>query len=144
LAALAREGTVPGGGTSGEFPLLMVPRRMQNATNGTQRVDAERLRIRTNPAFLHPGDLEALGLAPGDIAELRSRHGAVEVVVDADADLRPGVLAIAHGFGLHPDEKPDPRRHGANVNRLTVLDEDFDRYSGLPRMGAIPVSLRPL
>ena len=144
LAELALEDVSANQAASGEFPLLMVPKRMQNATNGSLRVDAERLRIRTNPAFLHPDDLGELGLAPGDLAELRSRHGSIEVVVDADADLRRGVVAIAHGFGLHPDEKQDPRRHGANVNRLTALDDGFDRYSGIPRMGAIPVSLKPL
>ncbi len=144
LDDLARAEVTIGRGASEEFPLLMVPRRMQNATNGTLRVDSEQLRIQTNPAFLHPSELDAIGLAPGDLAELRSRHGQIEVVVDGDPDLRRGVLAIAHGFGLHPDEKPDPRRHGANVNRLTALDDDFDRYSGLPRMGAIPVSLKPL
>jgi anaerobic selenocysteine-containing dehydrogenase len=144
LAELAMEEIGANHAAGGEFPLLMVPKRMQNATNGSLRVDAERLRVRTNPAFLHPSDLGALGLAPGDLAELRSRHGAIEVVVDADSDLRQGVVAIAHGFGLYPDEKQDPRRHGANVNRLTALDDDFDRYSGIPRMGAIPVALRPL
>lgn len=144
LADIARENLPLSRGTSGEYPLLMVPRRLQNSTNGSVRVEADRLRIRTNPAFLHPSELAALGLAAGDLAELRSRHGVVEVVVDADADLRPGVVAIAHGFGLHPDEQADPRRHGANVNRLTSLDAEFDRYSGIPRMGAIPVSLKPL
>ena len=57
------------------------------------------------------------------------------------SDLRPGVLAIAHGFGLSPEDQSDPRRHGANVNRLTALNDDADRYSGMPRMGAIPVSV---
>jgi anaerobic selenocysteine-containing dehydrogenase len=144
LAELALEDVSASQAASEEFPLLMVPKRMQNATNGSLRIDAERLCIRTNPAFLHPADLGELGLAAGDLAELRSRHGSIEVVVDADADLRRGVVAIAHGFGLHPDERQDPRRHGANVNRLTALDDGFDRYSGIPRMGAIPVSLTPL
>jgi anaerobic selenocysteine-containing dehydrogenase len=119
----------------------MVPKRMQNVTNGTIRLEAERLKVMTNPAFLHPDDLAAHGLAAGDLAQVRSRHGSIEVVVAADEDLRPGVLAIAHGFGRHPDDVADPRRHGANVNRLTALDDDFDRYSGMPRLGAIPVSL---
>jgi anaerobic selenocysteine-containing dehydrogenase len=141
LAELARELHAQASSVSTEYPLLMVPKRMQNATNGSLRADAERLRIRTNPAFLNPADLRALDLAPGDLAELRSCHGAIAVVVDVDADLRRGVVAIAHGFGLHPEQTQDPRLHGANVNRLTALDDGYDRYSGIPRMGAIPVSL---
>jgi hypothetical protein len=65
-------------------------------------------------------------------------------VVGADPDLRRGVLAIAHGFGRAPDQPGDTRRHGSNVNRLTRLDDDCDRFSGMPRMGAIPVSLTPV
>ena len=141
LGALSGEVASVQRSTSDEFPLLMVPKRMQNVTNGTIRLEAERLKVMTNPAFLHPDDLAAHGLAAGDLAQVRSRHGSIEVVVAADEDLRPGVLAIAHGFGRHPDDVADPRRHGANVNRLTALDDDFDRYSGMPRLGAIPVSL---
>ena len=131
-------------GTNLEYPLLLVPKRMQNVTNGTMRLEADRLKVMTNPAFLHPDDLVALGFAPGDLAELRSRHGMIEVVVEADADLRPGVLAIAHGFGRAPGQQGDTRRHGSNVNKLTSLTDDADRFSGMPRMGAIPVSLTPV
>jgi anaerobic selenocysteine-containing dehydrogenase len=143
IDALGREVVSTRRTTSAEFPLLMVPRRMQNVTNGTIRLEPERLKVTTNPAYLHPAELAVRGLVPGDLARVRSRHGSIEVVVAADEDLRRGVLAIAHGFGRHPDDPPDPRRHGANVNRLTALDDDFDRYSGMPRMGAIPVSLTP-
>lgn len=141
LAGLASEDIAARRGTNAEYPLLLIPKRMQNVTNGTMRLEAERLNILTNPAFLHPDDIAAHGLAPGDLAQVRSRHGAIEVVVEPDSDLRRGVLAIAHGFGRSPGEEDQPRRHGANVNRLTALDDDFDRYSGMPRMGAIPVSL---
>ena len=144
LAALAAENPAAKRGTSLEFPLLMVPKRMQNATNGSLRAEAERLQVQTNPAFLHPSDIAAFHLARGGLARLRSRHGMIEVTVEADLDLRPGVVAIAHGFGRHPGERADTRRFGSNVNRLTALDDDFDRYSGIPRMGAIPVSLTPV
>ena len=141
LAELAGENAAANRGTNVEYPLLLVPKRMQNATNGSYRADAERLNVTTNPAFLHPSDLSAFRLVPGALARLSSRHGSIEVVVEADRDLRPGVVAIAHGFGRHPDATPDTRSFGTNVNRLTALDDDFDRYSGIPRMGAIPVSL---
>jgi anaerobic selenocysteine-containing dehydrogenase len=144
LAEVAAEDIAVWRGTNEKFPLLMIPKRMQNATNGTLRLDSKRLGVMTNPAFLHPSDLASHGLAPGDLAQIHSRHGMIEAVVAEDKDLRPGVLAIAHGFGLSPEEQRDTRRHGSNVNRLTALDDDFDRYSGMPRMGAIPVSLRAM
>ena len=141
LAAMAAEDILARRGTNEEYPLLLIPRRMQNVTNGTARLEPGRLKVLTNPAFLHPEELRERGMAPGDLAEVRSRHGTIEVVVAADPDLRRGVLAIAHGFGRAPGESADTRRHGANVNRLTRLDDDYDRYSGMPKMGAIPVSL---
>ena len=144
LAEVTGEDTTASHGANVEFPLLLVPKRMQNATNGSFRAEAERLKVRTNPAFLHPSDISAFRLTAGGLAQMRSRHGSIEVTIEADADLRPGVVAIAHGFGRHPDEAPDTRRYGSNVNRLTSLDEEFDRYSGIPRMGAIPVALTPV
>jgi len=140
LAGVACEDILTRRGTDEDYPLLFIPRRMQNATNGV-RLDPVRLKTQTNPAFLHPRDLAERRLAPGDLAEVRSRNGGINVVVEADPDLRPGVVAITHGFGRAPDEPEDPRHHGANINRLTRLDQDFDRYSGLPRMGAIPVQV---
>jgi anaerobic selenocysteine-containing dehydrogenase len=141
LAVMAAEDILLRRGTSAEYPLLLIPRRIQNVTNGTTRLEPRRLKVLTNPAFLHPDELRMRGMTPGDLAEVRSRHGMIEVVVEADPDLRRGVLAIAHGFGRAPNESTDTRRHGANVNRLTRLDDDYDRFSGMPRMGAIPVSL---
>jgi anaerobic selenocysteine-containing dehydrogenase len=141
LAEMAAEDFAARRGTDPEYPLLLIPRRIQNVTNGTFRLEPERLKVMTNPGYLHPAELAERGLEPGDLAEVRSRHGRIEVMVEADPDLRRGVLAIAHGFGRAPGEPHDPRRHGSNVNRLTRLDEDCDRYSGMPRMGAIPVSL---
>jgi anaerobic selenocysteine-containing dehydrogenase len=144
LADLAKLAGGPSCATDREFPLLLIPRRMQNVTNGSMRLDPARLGVMTNPAYMHPDDIAAHGLVPGGLAEIRSSHGAIVCVVEPDPDLRPGVLAIAHGFGTLPGEASDPRRHGANVNRLTALDTDYDRYSGMPRMGAIPVGVRPL
>ena len=144
LAEMAAEDIAVRRGVTDEYPLLMIPKRMQNVTNGTMRLEPDRLKITTNPAFLHPDELAAYGLKPGDLAEVRSRHGMIEAVVEADPDLRHGVLAIAHGFGRAPGLPGDTRRFGSNVNRLTKLDDDYDRISGMPRMGAIPVSLTPI
>lgn len=144
LAAMAAEDVLARRGTNADYPLLLIPRRIQNVTNGSVRLEPRRLKVLTNPAFLHPDELRTRGLAPGDLAEVRSRHGVIEVIVEADPDLRRGVLAIAHGFGRAPGEAGDTRHHGANVNRLTRLDDNYDRFSGMPRMGAIPVSLLPV
>jgi anaerobic selenocysteine-containing dehydrogenase len=94
-----------------------------------------------NPAFVHPDDLAALGLTSGDLVEIRSAHGHVVGVVEGDRDLRRGVVAMSHGFGRNPGESEDPRVDGANTNRLFRTDIDYDPRTGMPRMGALPVSI---
>jgi hypothetical protein len=51
---------------------------------------------------------------------------------------------MSHGFGGNPGEYEDPRVDGANTNRLLRTDVEYDRYTGIPRMGALPVAVVPL
>jgi hypothetical protein len=56
--------------------------------------------------------------------------------------MRPGVVAMTHGFGPRPHSNYDPRRDGSNVNLLLSWDDDPDPYHGMPRMSAVPVSVK--
>jgi anaerobic selenocysteine-containing dehydrogenase len=143
LAALGAEDWRARRGTGPDRPYLLIPRRMQNVTNGSYRPEPALPGTDTNPAFMHPDDLAMLGVGAGDLVRLCSRHGEISAVAAADEDLRRGVVAIAHGFGHNLGEAEEPRRNGANVNRLTACDDDFDRRTGMPRMGAIPVNILP-
>ncbi len=129
--------------TNEDFPFLLIPRRMQNVTNAAYRPPGL-LRSPYNPVFMNPADLRRLDIRSGDVVEVRSRHGMVIGVVHADSGLRAGVVSLTHGFGKNPGEATDPRKDGANVNRLTRIDDDYDPYTGIPRMGALPVSVCPV
>jgi hypothetical protein len=50
---------------------------------------------------------------------------------------------MSHGFGGNPGDDEDPRVDGANTNRLLRTDTEFDRVTGIPRMGALPVAVVP-
>ena len=130
--------------TSADYPFMLIPRRMQNVYNAAYRAPVNMAKRSYNPAFMHPSDLEQLGLRNGDLVTIRSRNGAITGVVEEDEDLRSGLVSITHGFGRNPGEETDPRRDGANVNLLTRMDDDYERYTGLPRMGALPVSVTPI
>jgi anaerobic selenocysteine-containing dehydrogenase len=126
-------------------PFLFVPRRENRVINSTGRTLPGLMRGRSyNPAFMHPDDLARLGVAAGDLVEIRSEHAAITGVAEADADLRPGVVSMSHGFGGIPGEDEDPRVDGANTNRLVRTDVEFDKYTGIPRMGALPVAVVPV
>jgi anaerobic selenocysteine-containing dehydrogenase len=123
-------------------PFLLVPRRDNRMINSTGRTVPGLMGNRPyNPAFLHPDDMAALGLSSGDTVEIRSDHDAVIGVAEADADLRPGVLSMSHGFGAGDADEEDPTETGANTNRLLRTDVDYDPVTGMPRMGAVPVAV---
>jgi hypothetical protein len=126
-------------------PFLFVPRRENRVINSTGRTLPGLMRGRHyNPAFLHPDDLARLGITAGDTIEIRSEYAAITGIAAADADLRPGVVSMSHNFGGNPGENEDPRIDGANTNRLLRTDTEYDRYTGQPRMGALPVAVLPV
>jgi anaerobic selenocysteine-containing dehydrogenase len=127
-----------------DFPFLLIPRRVQSVTNAGYRPEPPLGKTRHNPAYLHSSALARLGLKSGDFIEITSRGGSLQAFVESDDDLRDGVISMSHGFGDPGDQGYDPRRDGANTNRLIRWDDDFDPYHGMPRMGAIPVSIRSL
>jgi anaerobic selenocysteine-containing dehydrogenase len=133
LAAAARD--------DGELRLIC--RRTRTMFNSWLN-DGAAARGRThNPAYLHPDDLDRLGLAPGDIVEIRSEHGAVRAIVERDDDLLPGLVSISHGYGaVDGDGAPvdDPRGVGCSIQRL-LSHEHADPYSGMPLMSNVPVHL---
>lgn len=140
LAGVRDEAVLARRKTDDEFPFLLIPRRLQNSTNSMPRVDGL-IRTGYNPLFMHPADMAAAGLQSGACVRLRTRYGEAVGFVEADSDLRPGVVAMTHGFGARYGEPYDPRRHGTNVNQLLSWDDDYDPYHGMPRMGAAPISV---
>jgi anaerobic selenocysteine-containing dehydrogenase len=95
-----------------------------------------------NPCFAHPDDLAALDIADGDLLTITSDHGTITAVAVSDPTLRPGVLAMTHGYGGLPGEDDDPVRFGASPARLLSLTEHRQAVSLMPWMTAVPVSLR--
>ena len=141
LGEVALETSTP---TKG-FSFLLISRRMAHVYNSSGR-DLPML-IRKggtyNPAFMHPDDLEALGIAAGDIVRISSPHGHILGIVAADDTLRRGLVSMSHSFGDIPKESSDYRAVGSNTNQLTDCADDYDRYSGIPRMSAVPVRVSP-
>jgi anaerobic selenocysteine-containing dehydrogenase len=126
------------------FAYRLVSRRMADVYNSSAR-DIPRLvaRWRYNPAFMHPDDLARDGLTTGDVVEIRSAHGAILGVVEAAADVRPGVISMSHAFGDGPEHDDELRAIGSNTGRLLDVTTDFDAVTGQPRMSAVPVNVRP-
>jgi anaerobic selenocysteine-containing dehydrogenase len=127
---------------SNDFPFLFVCRRMIATTNSSPRVEGI-VRTGYNPLWMNPHDMAKLDLRDQDEVSIRSRHGEITGFVEADLDLREGVVAMTHGFGPRPNSIYDPRRDGSNVNLLISWEDDADPYHGMPRMSALPVAVLP-
>jgi anaerobic selenocysteine-containing dehydrogenase len=124
------------------FRFRMVGRRLKDRYNSSWREHPVSTRQWAhNPTFIHPDDAAALGLADGDVVEIRSRRGAILGVVEIERTLLPGVVAMTHAWGGNPEDDPDPLRRGANTGLLTDTTADFDPYSAMPRMSTIPVNI---
>jgi anaerobic selenocysteine-containing dehydrogenase len=140
LAEVAREGAdqlvTPG------RPFRLVSRRMPNVYNSSGRDIAALVRRRAyNPAYLHPDDLAALGVAEGDVIRIESDRASIQGFATAAPELRRGVLSMAHCFGDGPARDGELRQIGSTTGRLIDNERECDPYTGIPRMSAIPVSI---
>ncbi len=127
-----------------DYPFSLISRRLPNVYNSTGQ-DFARLNARKpwNPAFLHPEDLEALGLAKGDLVEIHSARATILGVAEPAPEVRRGVVSMAHCFGDAPRDETGAsvREIGSNTGRLVDNEDVFDPHTGIPRMSAIPVRI---
>jgi anaerobic selenocysteine-containing dehydrogenase len=126
------------------FTHRLCGRRMRDVQNSMyHHLPVIRKRHPYNPAFMHPSDIEALGLKDGGSVRIVSAHGSIPAIVEADESLRPGVVSMTHGWGGMPDEEADYAAHGASTNLLTTTDTGLDPINAMPVMSAIPVRVEP-
>lgn len=124
------------------FTHRLTCRRMRNVINSVTYLPNTRTRHPYNPAFLHPDDLAALGVASGEAIEITSAHGSIAAIATPDERLRPGMVSMTHGWGGLPDDGIPLHNGGSNVAMLISLEQDLDNITFMPRLSAIPVNLR--
>lgn len=97
-----------------------------------------------NPLWMHPDDGARLGLTAGAVATIRNERATIAAPVRFDARLRPGVVAMTHGFGNASTTgmRIASRRGGVNVNALAPTGPDaFDPVSCMQQVTGIPVDV---
>ena len=128
-----------------DFPMVLSAgqRRLQNA-NQILRDPAFRQRDPDGALTVHPGDLDALGAEDGDWLAVVSARGRLVVRAKADDTMRPGHVALPHGYGQsHPDAQGVRRAQGPAINQLT--DSAWcDPVAGTPYHKHVPVRLELL
>ena len=122
------------------FTLMAGERRSYNANTifrdpKWRKTDAE------GALRMHPDDASNLGLADGDAVEVHSRSGSVEVFVEHNDAMQPGVLSLPHGYGLRYPGEDGRSATGPLINELTSASH-CDGLTKTPFHKTVPVRLQ--
>jgi anaerobic selenocysteine-containing dehydrogenase len=104
----------------------------------------KREHVLDNPVHVHPADMARLGLEADSEVAVASKHGRVIARLRADEDLRPGVVAMTHGWGHgnNPQLTLASNHPGTNVNELLPSGPgSYDPLSNMAFMTGITVAL---
>ncbi len=97
-----------------------------------------------NPLHMHPEDAAKRGLIAGKEIKVSNRYGSVIATVKLDETLRPGVVAMTHGWGHRGNTRlrVASNHPGVNVNELLPTGPgSFERLSNQSFMTGIPVEV---
>lgn len=97
-----------------------------------------------NPLHMHPTDTERLNLEDGTEVRVASAHGDIIATIVADEDLRPGVVAMTHGWGHAGNKRMSiaSNHPGTNVNAILPTGPgSYDPLSNMSFMTGIPVTV---
>ncbi|MFN3990925.1 MAG: molybdopterin-dependent oxidoreductase [Erythrobacter sp.] len=126
------------------YDFRLISRRSKTRFNSIGHPLAKlRAKTTTNPAYIHPDDIAALGLEEGGLVAITSPHATIHGVVKASDKVRRGIVSMAHAYGDADAGKDDVRERGSSTNRLVSEVVDYDPITGQSLQSAIPVKLEP-
>lgn len=128
-----------------EFPLVLsAGERRSETTNTIIRNPGWRKKAGDGALRISRRDAEALSLADGDRARLRTRRGVAEVTIEISEMMQQGHISLPNGLGLDYDAGDGiTMRVGTPVNELTS-SEDRDFLAGTPWHKHVPARLEPI
>jgi anaerobic selenocysteine-containing dehydrogenase len=136
-----------GGGTDGGYPLRLIGMRDLRSHNSWMHNSPTLLRGvggKHRPAArVHPADAEAAGITDGARCRITSAHGHIELDALLTDEVRPGTIAVPHGWGHRGGSwRLANATGGANVNELASSDvADLEKLAGMAKLTGIPVRL---
>ena len=128
-----------------DYPLRVISRRQMNVLNSTGMHIPQQARGKQfNPAFMHSSELEKYNLTVGQAITIESPRATIQGIVEVDDNLRSGLISMTHCWGGTPEEDADFAAIGSNTGRLTSVETNYEKYTGMPRMSNIPVRIAAL
>lgn len=102
-------------------------------------------KYQTNYLYMHPQDADNQGIKENDIVDVSSQSGTVRLPIKLSKDLKPGCVAMQHGWG-HQHAKGlsvATSLAGVNVNILAADGPDYiEPVSGMVHLTGIPVTVK--
>lgn len=129
--------------------LRLVSKRVHSTHNSwTQNIEelTHGEHARTNYLFMHPDDALRLQVTDGAIVDVQSATGKVRLPAKLTGDLKPGTVAMQHGWGHQHARGLSVARMlgGVNVNILASDGPDaLEAVSGMVHLTGIPVTVAP-
>lgn len=130
-----------------EYPFYLVNHRHRESMNSWMNENPGLLQQgRGSQAELHSEDLRALDLREGDMVQVSSKTGSIELTVTAARGGRRGIISIPHGWGsriFNAIQGSEPESWGVNRNRL-ISDKHLDFLSQTPLLNTTRVKVKPV
>ena len=103
----------------------------------------KREKQQTNPLYMHPEDARARNVGDGSEVKISNNNGEVVSSVVLDDSLKPGTVAMTHGWG-HQNTGMNVARKYAGVNTNSLLPTgpgSYEKLSNQSFMTGIPVDV---
>lgn len=129
-----------------DFPLRLIGLRELRSHNSWMHNAALLMRGgRTHAARVHPQDAAEAGIEDGERCRVVSAHGSIELPATLTDEIKPGTIAVPHGWGHKGGWRLANEAGGANVNLLASSEpEDLEPLAGMAFLNGIPVRLEPV
>jgi anaerobic selenocysteine-containing dehydrogenase len=133
-------------GDDPDFPLRLIGLRELRSHNSWMHNAPLLMRGgRTHSARIHPDDAERLGVEDGGRCRISSAHGQIELAATVTDEVKPGTVAVPHGWGHRGGWQVANAAGGANVNLLASSDPaDLERLAGMAHLNGIPIRVEPV
>jgi anaerobic selenocysteine-containing dehydrogenase len=97
----------------------------------------------TNPLYMHPDDARARNLGDGSAVRIWNRFGDIASTVSLDSTLKPGTVAMTHGWGNDKTRMRVAKQYaGVNANDLLPSGPgSYEKLSNQAFMTGIPVNV---
>jgi formate dehydrogenase len=93
-------------------------------------------------ALVHPVDAASAGVTDGADIEISSASGTITMAATVTEDMRPGTVAIPHGWGHAGGWQRANRAGGGRANDIvSVAEQDIERLAGMSILSGIPIRI---